>query len=36
MTKKKVMKMEQLDLRLINPRGRGKVYQDLGTAEYGP
>ena len=36
MTKKKAMETEQLDLPLINPGGREKVYQDLVTAEYGP
>ncbi len=36
MTKKKAMKTKQLDLLPINPGGCDKVYQDPGTAEYGP
>ena len=31
MTKKKAMETEQLDLPLINPGGREKIYQDLGA-----
>ncbi len=36
MTKKKAMKTKQIDLLPINPGGREKFYQNLGTAEYGP
>ncbi len=33
MMKKKAMDTEQLDLRLINPGGREKIYQELNAAE---
>lgn len=33
MTKKKAMKTEQLDLPLINPGWREKIYQYLDAAE---
>ena len=36
MTKKKVMETEQIDLPLINPGGREKIYQELNAAEQGP